>query len=196
METGIIILIFTSIFVCLFFYFLLKENSEIKNLRKNYTELSFTQIKDSILKLRRDGVYVDDNLINKISLHFNLQSGELINEVRLMNNEAIKPIIKKESVLFSEPTSGDFLINAGLDLKSVLNTFIFLLIIEIILGFMAFIISERPSDVNYISNSNSSMGLKFLMIILALIFGVYSIVKAYSGYNNLIKAGKKLNSIK
>jgi hypothetical protein len=195
METGVIVLIFTSIFVCLFFYFLLKENSEIKNLRKNYTELSFTQIKDLILKLRRDGVYVDDNLIDKISLHFNLQSGELINEVRLMNNEAIKPIINKESVLSSEPTAGDFLIDAGLDFKSLLNTFIFLIILEIILLFMAFISSNRPSDFNYTANSNSSNIWWFLMIILALIFGIYSIVIAYSGCNNLIKAGKKMKSM-
>ena len=158
METSTIIII--SLLVIIFggfYYFLIKGNSELNNLRKIFTKLSLTQIKELLLKLKRDGVIVDDELINKISLHFNLQPGELINEVRLMNNEVIKPI-----------TVGDLLINAGSDLKSVLNTTFFFLLIVIILFVLIFLSCKIPSTYDYSSNNNFFLGWGILMGILFL----------------------------
>ena len=116
-----------AVFVAIIFYLILKENGEVKNLRKNFTTMSIEDIKNLILKLSKDGIFINEDIFNKINTHFNLQNDELKYSLRQMN-----PDVNSSNSLI---TVGDFLIKAGSDLKSVLNTIFiasgFLLILTI-----------------------------------------------------------------
>ena len=65
-----------AVFVAIIFYLILKENGEVKNLRKNFTTMSIDDIKNLILKLSKDGIFINEDIFNKINTHFNLQNDE------------------------------------------------------------------------------------------------------------------------
>jgi len=111
--TILFVALFT-IFIAAIFYLLLKENVEVKKLRKNFTTMSVEDIKYLILKLSKDGIFINEDIFNKINTHFNLQNDELKYLLRQMN-----PDVNSSNSLI---TVGDFLIKAGSDLRSVLNT--------------------------------------------------------------------------
>ena len=92
---------------------------------------------------------------------------------------------------------GDYLIESGSDLKSVLNALFIYFFVEMFLGIIAVkSLYEKTSYNNYSNKNPNSSGLFILMALISLGFGIYVIIKTYSGYNNLIKAGKKFNSEK
>ena len=167
-----------TIFIAAIFYLLLKENVEVKKLRKNFTTMSVEDIKYLILKLSKDGIFINEDIFNKINTHFNLQNDELKYLLRQMN-----PDLNSSNSLI---TVGDFLIKAGSDLKSVLNT------IFIASGFL--LILTISAAMAYYKGDNQS-GFVFIIIILtiAIILFIYVISFQYTGFNALIKAGKKFN---
>jgi hypothetical protein len=92
---------------------------------------------------------------------------------------------------------GDYLIESGSDLKSVLNALFIYFFVEMFLGIIAVkSLYEKTSYNNYSNKNPNPSGLFILMALISLGFGIYVIIKTYSGYNNLIKAGKKFNSEK
>ena len=168
-----------AIFLAAICYLILKENVEVKNLRKNFTTMSIEDIKNLILKLSKDGIFINEDIFNKINTHFNLQNDELKYSLRQMN-----PDVNSSNSLI---TVGDFLIKAGSDLKSVLNT------IFIASGFL--LILTISAAMAYYKGDNQS-GFVFIIIILtiAIILFIYVISFQYTGFNALIKAGLTLKN--
>jgi hypothetical protein len=102
-----------------------------------------------------------------------------------------QPKNMEQTELEVEKSVGDYLIESGSDLKSVLNTTMLFFIIELFFGLVSFDAITKPSS------NNGSIGVLLLLVsFIALCFGIYVIYKLYSGYNNLIKAGEKMNSEK
>ena len=58
-----------AIFLAAICYLILKENVEVKNLRKNFTTMSIEDIKNLILKLSKDGIFINEDIFNKINTH-------------------------------------------------------------------------------------------------------------------------------
>jgi hypothetical protein len=94
-----------------------------------------------------------------------------------------------ENSSYSLITVGDFLIKAGSDLKSALNT--------IFIGSGFLLILAILAAMAYYKGDNQS-GFVFIIIILtiAIVLFIYVIIFQYKGFNALIKAGKKFNSEK
>ena len=168
-----------AIFLAAICYLILKENVEVKNLRKNFTTMSIEDIKNLILKLSKDGIFINEDIFNKINTHFNLQNDELKYLLRQMN-----PDLNSSNSLI---TVGDFLIKAGSDLKSVLNT------IFIASGFL--LILTIPAYLAYKENDRQFFFM-FIIIISLIVFVlfIYVIIFQYRGFNALIKAGLTLKN--
>jgi hypothetical protein len=172
-----------TVFIATIFYLILKENGEVKNLRKNFTTMSIEDIKNLILKLSKDGIFINEDIFNKINLHFNLQNDELRYSLRQMNPD---PDINNP---YSIITVGDFLIKAGSDFKSALD------IIFIGSGFL--LILTIPAIMAYKENDKQSFFISTIIIsLIAIVLFIYVIIFQYKGFNALIKAGKKFNSEK
>lgn len=167
-----------AIFVAAIFYLILKENVEVKNLRKNFTTMSIEDIKNLILKLSKDGIFINEDIFIKINTHFNLQNDELKYSLRQMN-----PDVNSSNSLI---TVGDFLIKAGSDFKSALNT--------IFIGSGFLLILTIPAYLAYKENDRQFFFM-FIIIISLIVFVlfIYVISFQYTGFNALIKAGKKFN---
>ena len=166
-----------TVFIATIFYLILKENGEVKNLRKNFTTMSIEDIKNLILKLSKDGIFINEDIFNKINTHFNLQNDELKYLLRQMN-----PDVNSSNSLI---TVGDFLIKAGSDLRSVLNT--------IFIGGGFLLILTISAILAYIENEKTLLISTIIIFLIAIVLFIYVIIFQYRGFNALIKAGKKFN---
>ena len=168
-----------TIFIAAIFYLLLKENVEVKKLRKNFTTMSVEDIKYLILKLSKDGIFINEDIFNKINTHFNLQNDELKYSLRQMN-----PDLNSSNSLI---TVGDFLIKAGSDLRSVLNT--------IFIGIGCLLSLCIPLRMAYIENDRLIIGIVvIIMSLILIVLFIHFTIFQYKGFNALIKAGLTLKN--
>ncbi len=88
---------------------------------------------------------------------------------------------------------GNYLINAGRCLKSVITVSIVFAVIEIFLLAVVNIGSEYKSTLSEEEANNKDLNIYMFMAIIALIYFVFFLLQTYSGYNYIIKAGRKMN---
>jgi hypothetical protein len=175
------IVIFTILILAFayFFYKEFSENSELKTLRTQYTKLSLEKVIGTINKLKKDGIAIPDELLQTLSLHFNIEKEQLLikNQTDMTENESI----------------GNNLINAGRCLKSVITASIVCAVFEIFLLAVSIIGSEYKSGLSAEEAYNKDQNIYIIMAFIALFYFIFFLYQTYSGYNYIIKAGRKMN---
>lgn len=88
---------------------------------------------------------------------------------------------------------GNYLIDAGRCLRSVITVSIVCIVLELFLFIVIQIGSDYTSSLSAEEANMKDRPIYLFMICIALFHFIFFLIQTYSGYNYIIKAGKKMN---
>ena len=185
-----VIIISLIIFLVLIFYIFKDGSSHLSKLKKEYKNLKLESVINTLVTLKRDGIFIDDIFLNEVAIHFGVNKETLIGN---SNSEIFGDSNSKMSV-------GDMLIESGNHYKKALNSIFICFFIELILFLILYQLYQAgPYNTVYTVDGKKEVFDIFFVIIsvifmlVPLFFLFYFFINKYSAANYLKKAGMEMN---